>query len=156
MDLNQNAIDGDAVNEMAPSGGDDPLLEACEEFFSAFDAWKCLMREWDHAGVRPARFKRNDALRTRQRWQQALAHVRSVPAQNRNGLEAKRLVLGAVSYFGEMGDPSFTDFAVELVDEYQNYLLENDRPASGSPSNGSPIKAGRRLNLTNIFGFLNH
>jgi len=165
MDLNQNRIYGDAMNEMEPSGGDDPLLEACDGFSRAFDMWTRLMLAGNHAVPPSANFTRDDVLRIKQCWQQALARVRSLPARNRDGLEAKWRVLGAVSYFGETGDPAFTDFAVELVDEYHDFIIENftftrgqrnDHPVSGSRSNGSPIKAVRRLNLTNIFGFLNH
>jgi hypothetical protein len=165
MDLNQNRICGDAMNEMEPSSGDDPLLEACRGFSCAFDMWTRLMIEGNHEVPPSENLSRDDVLRTKQCWQQALARVRGLPARNRDGLEAKRQVLGAISYFGETGDPSFTDFAVELVDEYRDFILENfalsrgpknEHPTSRIPSIGSGIKAGRRLNLSNIFGFFHH
>jgi hypothetical protein len=51
------------------------------------------------------------------------------------------------------------------VDEYRDFILENfalsrgpknEHPTSRIPSIGSGIKAGRRLNLSNIFGFFHH
>ena len=116
------------------------------------------MKEADQAILPCENITYADVLKTKQQWQWALAQVRSLPARNRGGLEAKRKVLGTLSHFSETGDPTFVQFAVELVDEYHRFILEKFSASMSMRNNpdsapeGPLSKVARRLNLHNIFG----
>jgi hypothetical protein len=143
---------------------EEQLLQACEEFWDAVDLWTRVGDEWNGA-IRPCEFSYVETRKIKRRWREALEKVRGITAVGREGLEAKREMLISISHFAEAHDPSYALFAVELVQEYHEFLF-GEKPSSsvrsgndlrpGKNDNESPCKSASRLNIKSLFSFLSN
>lgn len=168
VDVKHGVTQGDSRTGNARGGTTDPLMDACEDFAEAFEVWELLTKEIGAVASPSEITKYKDIRETKQQWQEALARVRASPAFTREGLEAKRQVLSSLSHFAHSDDPSFSDFAIELVEEYHRFLsvklgdaTPSVRPLNGhiGPSDGprdSTSKVIGRFSLQNIFGIFHN
>ncbi len=148
------------VNEMS----EEKLSRACEEFWDAVDLWTRASDEWNRA-IPPCELSYAKTRKIKRRWREALEKVRGIAAVGREGLEAKREVLISLSHFAETRDASYASFAVELVQEYHEFLFGEKQSAltrsgndlqPGKNDNDSPSKSAPRLNIKGLFSFLNN
>ena len=132
MDLNQNVVHGDAVKERKPSAGNDPLLEACEEFFRINKIW------------------------TEANPEGALSESTSQCAEDHWRLAVQRdKILVTIKTLTPTGIPSLIEKG-KVLREMVRWKAGEDALPGVNVTKGAEDKRSWRSNLHNMFGIFNH
>ena len=163
MDLNQNVVHGDSVKEREPSGGNDPLLEACEEFFRINKIWTAA----DPEGALSVSTSRcaEDHWRLAVQRDKILVTIKTLTPTGIPGLIEKGKVLRELVRWKAGEDEMVVEFSLNLIENYNSLFLRNcsdkrshtvtDWPAD-NVTMGSTDKRTWRSTLHHILGIFNH
>jgi hypothetical protein len=144
FDINQNPIPDGSDENGTRKGGDDALLQACQEFFRLNKIWLEANPEGDSCPPKPLSYKEHYQLALDR--QEALQGVIRLSPNGSAGLSAKYEVLRELRRLEEEDSPGLLTFAVTLVDEYHQFSLR-DRSFQAAIEDRKP----KRFNL-NFFG----
>ena len=105
-----------------PSGEDDELVKACNQFLAVHEACVKFGGNADTAAsfAEPHQYRLNERRRL-----DALREVTHLAPNTPLGLEAKFGVLCSLRSWMGSEDPRLTNFAIELVEDYRTQLLEH-------------------------------
>ena len=163
MDLNQNVVHGDAVKERKPSAGNDPLLEACEEFFR-------INKIWTEANPEGA-LSESTSQCAEDHWRLAvqrdkiLVTIKTLTPTGIPSLIEKGKVLREMVRWKAGEDEMVVEFSLNLIENYNSLFLGNcsdkcSHSITALPgvnvTKGAEDKRSWRSNLHNMFGIFNH